>query len=637
MPETQNNKRSPLESLQEKLYQPGAQIGERPETPEVFAPKEAEPERVQTQWRPGEAEELMTIKKIKKKKIFSRLITIFTILVIASAGWFGYVYFFKTFKKSDIAVRIKGPETIESGENIQFFVTYQNKSNFNLKNAVLVFNWPSGSKPKDSADLKIEKRIGNIVVGREASVPFDGQFFGAKNEKLSVSAVLKYSPEDRDDIYEAKSSFESVVNKTPFSIVMNMPPRAVAGNEIEISLEYQNLSEVIFPDMKLQIDYPEGFSFSSAEPQPSSQSNVWEFDEIRGRETGKIKLKGIFSGSENETKLFQASIGRSEKGEFVAYSTEQYSTILSSTTLFVYQTANGSRDLSISPGDILRYKITYRNTADVAIPNVVISAALDGKAIDFKSLDIQWGSYSGATNSIIWNASGIPKLALLSPGEDGEVTFSVRLNKTVSVSSAGDTKQIISSIAKITTDQIPESLKGVPIGNEDKIETKLNTSLNLFASGLYKNSPIENSGPMPPKVGQKTTYNIVWQLTNTTNDADNVRVEAVLPPNVNWESRMSPADANISYEQSTGKVVWNVGKVSAGTGFLLPVRQVAFQISIIPTIVDIGRSPQLISESKLEGMDLFTNNSISESAEKKNIYLSEDLYIIENRGGSVTQ
>lgn len=637
MPDNQNQKRSPLESLQEKLYQPGAQIGERPKAPEIFTPKEMEPERVATQWRPSEAEELMTIKQIKKKKIFFRLLALFVALVFGAAGWFGYVYFFQTFTKSDVSVRIKGPEIVESGENVKFFVTYQNRSEFNLKNAVLTFTWPSGSKSKDSATLKIEKRIGNIGAGRDATVSFEGQFFGAKNDKLAINAVLKYSPEDRNDIYEAKSSFESVVGKTPFSIVMNMPPRAVAGNEIEIFLEYQNLSETVFPNMQMIIDYPEGFSFSSAEPQPSSQNNIWEFDKIGGREMSKIKVKGTLSGRENETKLFQAKIGKSEKGEFIDYATEQYSTILSSTALLVYQTVNGSRELSVSPGDTLRYKIIYRNTTDVAIPNVVISAQLDGKAIDFKTLDVNWGSYSGATNSIIWNAGGVPQLALLSPGEEGEVTFNLRINKTVGISSGSDKNMIVASTAKVVTDQIPETLRGVPIGNEDKIEIKLNTVINLSVSGIYKNALIENSGPMPPKVGQKTTYNIVWQLTNTTNDADNAWIEATLPPHISWEGKVSPSDADISFEQATGKVVWNIGKIQAGTGFISPAKQAAFQISIIPTVADIGRSPELISESNMEATDSFTGNILSLKAEKKNIYLQEDSYIIENRGGTVVQ
>src|SRR3989344_3932210 len=140
-----NQKRSPLESLQEKLYQPGAQIGERPEAPEIFQPKEIVPEQITKGWEEEKSEDYMTVKKVRKKKLLSRLFAAFLFLIFVGLAVFGYIYFFRTFRQSDILVKIRGPETVESGENIQFFVSYQNGSDFDLENAVLIFEWPKGA------------------------------------------------------------------------------------------------------------------------------------------------------------------------------------------------------------------------------------------------------------------------------------------------------------------------------------------------------------------------------------------------------------------------------------------------------------------------------------------------------------
>lgn len=633
----ENQKRSPLESLQEKIYHPESEMGKRPEAPEEFNPKESVPQIPVTDWEAKKNEEFMTVRKYKKKKILSRLIGTAVFLIVAALGVWGYVYFFRTFKASDVYVKIKGPETVESGENIQFFVSYQNSSKFELEDAVLVFEWPKGSVPKDSGSLKIEKRIGIITSGRETTLSFEGQFFGAKNDKLAANAVLKYSPKDQAKSYESKGVFETIISKTPFSVVMNMPPRAVSGNEVDLTLEYQNLSETEFSDMQLKMEYPEGFVFTSADPTPSSNNSVWDYKKIGGKEIGRIKIKGVLSGRDNETKLFQASIGKSENNQFVGYSTGQVSSVMSSTILFVYQTVNDARELSVSTDSFLTYKIKYRNTSDVAVPNVIVSAKLDSKVIDYKSFDIKWGSFSGVTNSIVWNASGVPQLALLSPGEEGEVSFSVRASRTVNISGANDKNFMISSIVSISSDQIPDALKGIPIGNEDRVDVKLNTILGMSTVGLYQNSQIENSGPMPPKVGQKTTYNIIWQLTNTSNDIDNARIEASLPPSAAWESRISPANANISYEKSTGKIIWNIGKIPAGTGFVMPALQVAFQVSITPGFADLGKAIDLLSESIFSGTDSFTGVSLSKKTDKKNTYLLEDPYVIEKKGWEVIQ
>lgn len=633
----ENQKRSPLESLQEKIYRPESEMSERPEAPEEFRPKESVLQIPTTDWEAQKNEEFMTVKKYKKQKLLSRLIGIIVFSAVVALGFLGYIYFFRTFKASDVYVKIKGPETVESGENIQFFVSYQNSSKFDLNDAVLIFEWPKGAAPKDSGSLKIEKRIGTITSGREMTISFEGQLFGAKNDKLPVNAVLKYVPKDQTKTYESKGTFEPIISKTPFSVIMNMPPRAVSGNEIDLTLEYQNLSDTEFSSMQLKMEYPEGFTFTSADPAPSSNNSVWDFKKIGGKEIGRIKIKGILNGRDNETKLFQSFIGKSENNQFTSYSTSQVSSVMSSTILFVYQTVNDSRELSASPESILTYKIKYRNTSDVAVPNVVVYAKLDSKVVDYKSFDIKWGSFSGATNSIIWNASGVPQLALLGPGEEGEVSFTVRVNKTISVSGVNDKNFVISSVASISSDQVPDALRGIPIGNEDKVDVKLNTALSLATVGLYQNSPIDNTGPIPPKVGQKTTYNIIWQLTNTSNDIDNARIEASLPPSATWEGRISPSSANVAYERSTGKIIWNIGKIPAGTGFVMPALQLAFQVSVTPGFADIGKAIDLISETDFIGTDSFTTAVISKRSDKKDTYLLEDPYVIEKKGWEVVQ
>lgn len=641
MDDNQNNqKRSPLESLQEKLYQPGVEIKGRPEAPEVFQPKETAPERPALEWQEQietPSQQSMTVKQIRKKNFLRRFTYGFLFLIFIAAAYFGYIYFYATFQKSDLLLKIRGPETAESGENVRFFVSYQNRSGFDLENAILIFEWPQNSAPQGSNVLRIEKRIGVIPSGRESAITFDGQVFGVKNDKLAVSAVLKFTPKGQEKSYETKSVFESIISKTPFSIVMNMPPRAVSGNEIELFLEYQNLSETVFPDMQLKLEYPEEFIFSSAEPTPSFSNNRWDFEKIGGKETGKIKIKGILSGKDNEIRLFQASIGKEEKGEFAGYFSNQVSVVMSSTILFAYQTVNDARESAASLGDVLKYKIIYRNTSDVAIPNVTVSMKIDGKVIDYKSLDIRWGSFSGATNSIIWNASGVPQLALLSPGEEGEVSFSVRLKRSADISGFTDRNFIVSSIAKVESEQIPESLKGIPIGNEDKIDVKVNTAVNFASKGIYKDAPIENSGPIPPKVGQKTTYNIIWQLTNSANDIENGKIEASLPPHVYFEGKISPTGYDIVYEKDTGKIIWNIGKIPAGTGFIMPAMQAAFQISITPGFADVGKPLDLVSDADFGGTDSFTGAALNQKAEQKTTYLLEDSYVIERQGWQVMQ
>ena len=52
---------------------------------------------------------------------------------------------------------------------------------------------------------------------------------------------------------------------------------------------------------------------------------------------------------------------------------------------------------------------------------------------------------------------------------------------------------------------------------------------------------------------------------------------------------------------------WKVGRVLAGTGFLRPALEVAFQVGFIPSQNQIGSSPIIINETEVSGRDTFTN------------------------------
>jgi hypothetical protein len=57
-------------------------------------------------------------------------------------------------------------------------------------------------------------------------------------------------------------------------------------------------------------------------------------------------------------------------------------------------------------------------------------------------------------------------------------------------------------------------------------------------------------------------------------------------------------------------LTWQVGDLPAATGVLLPVRQVAFQVAITPSLAHLGGFVELIGQSKATGQDTFTGLSL---------------------------
>lgn len=155
------------------------------------------------------------------------------------------------------------------------------------------------------------------------------------------------------------------------------------------------------------------------------------------------------------------------------------------------------------------------------------------------------------------------------------------------------------------------ALKDIDIAGQSRLETKIASQMSLNSLGYYYDDTFSNSGPVPPQVGQTTTYTLKWQLTNAGSDLENVKVSALLPPHVKWQSKINPGDAGLSYNAGTGTLVWEVGSLPASTGILLPVKQVAFQVAITPGQAHLNSLVELIGRSTAAGKDTFVQMNLT--------------------------
>lgn len=614
---------SNLEDLEKKLYKQAESenLSERikkkdPAIEKLF--KEIE----ERKFREFGEEKISKDKSKGRKKIFLGIL-LFLILAVFSGALIFY-YTRKNFDQSLVSLEIKGPKTFIAGDKIIYKINYKNANKVALKNASIVFEWPENSIVGDGTTKKIKKDIPLIAPFREASIEFEGIVFGIKNEKLEFSVNFIYTPENINSNFEKQASFTSEIISTPISLKIETPPLAVADKEFEIAVNYLNSSANAFSDMSLKIDYPANFVFVSAEPVVSFSNNQWGLGNLTPKRSGRIKIVGKLVSSAGASQ-FKVAIGLEKGFDFISYAEDVASIDLSTSALVIFSQVNNTREYIASSNEVLNYKINYKNTSSMPIANVVISAKLDGKVLDFKTLNIQWGVYSGDNNSIIWNASGIKNLGLLNPQEEGEVSFSIRIKKPLPVSNFSDKNFIVNFTSKIDSALVPEFLRGAPIGMEDKIETKIKSDVVLSVENLYKNSLFENSGPIPPRVGNKTTYTIYFSIINNANDLENIKIETVLPSYVEWLNKTSPADAKFSFDSSTGQLVIEIPKISAGTGMTSKIFQIAFAVGITPFLNQINSAPILAEKSRLTAKDTFTLSDIEIFTEKLTTEINDPL------------
>jgi hypothetical protein len=164
--------------------------------------------------------------------------------------------------------------------------------------------------------------------------------------------------------------------------------------------------------------------------------------------------------------------------------------------------------------------------------------------------------------------------------------------------------------ATISGTRVSEGAANEAVQTDISKVIKINTDVTLLSKTLHRSGPFSNSGAIPPVAEKPTTYTINWLLSNTSNNVKNAKVEATIPLGVTWVGMISPASEDVSYDDQTRKVTWNVGDLKAGTGIDTDSRQAFFQVSLLPSVDQVGSSPSLLKDIVFTGQDDWSGNSL---------------------------
>lgn len=565
--------------------------------------------RLPIAWRadkPAIAQEGASLSQVLK--IFIGALIIFLIV-----GGAAFIFFFLSTRGQEARIAILGRDEIESAERFTIPVAFKNISTAALREVELAVILPKDAVIFEEglerpAPPRYIVKIGDLVPEEERTVEIQARFLGSEGEEKEIEAILLYRPENLRAKFSSRATKIVRISRVPLAISWEVPETLSRGQEVEVKLFYSSSARTPFPNISLRLDYPPGFTFSSASPEPSDGDYIWDLGTLNPGDGGVIAIRGTITGEEAEIKAFRAGLGEfnpatQEWRSFAEASRE----IKIAVTPLAVQGFLSERDQFITPGERPSFSVRYRNNTQFIIRNVTVRAFLSGEILNYSTLDVSKGGvFDERTQAIVWGPANVPELRELSPGAEGEFAFSITTRKQPRVASPQDKNLLVTLRTEIETVSPPPELTGTDLASEDVLEVKVRSIILFSGKSLQRSSPIQNSGPLPPKVGSKTTYTISWEIRNFTNDLEDAEVRATIPPNVLWENKIFPADARISYDAASGEAVWRIGEIKAGVGVFTPALVASFQVSVVPALVDVGRSPTLLNESVFRARDTFT-------------------------------
>lgn len=530
------------------------------------------------------------------------------------AGGVVFVYFYLGADRHEVEVTVGGPDSIEAGQLVTVPISAHNISGGDLDDVDLALTIPPDAMVRDTSGLEraAEPRmlihIGTLEADGRWTQEVTLRLFGHEGEADEIMASLLYRPEKLSAKFSSQEKKQIIISRVPLELFWDVPETIIARQPVKMTLRLSSQAAIPFGGLWTRLDYPPGFTLASANPQPTADNTLWKVSSLDSGKEETIVLTGSFDGTGGEVKALRAGLGSFNEltKEWKPWRESSKEVTLSSSPFLLTAAVQGRRDGVIRPGDHVDIVVHYENKSPVPVKNISVQARVEGGIIDVPTMAIQNGGvFDSAARAVVWGPGGTPQLREVAPGAGGDLVISVMAKSPPVMHSTGDENLTMSVIAGITSADAPEELKGVALSPEDKVIVKVATMVLVSGRAVFRSSPLLNTGPLPPRVGQKTAYTIIWEARNFTNDIENAEIRAPLPPNIRWVGATFPASAQVSFDAAASEVRWRIGRLAAGTGVIVPSLTAAFQVSVVPASVDVGKPLTLTGEAQFAGRDTF--------------------------------
>ncbi len=569
----------------------------------------------------------------KMSPFFSKMligsIVFFVFALIISA--FIFIGGGKDVSPRNVEIVIQGPSTVEGGEDTTLQIAITNKNTVPILLADLIMEFPDGTRT--SSDIgeelsRLTESIGTIPAGEQVQKTVKAVFFGTENESKNITVTVEYRIEGSNAIFFNDHLYEFTLGSTPLTVTISSLDEVISGQDVSLTAKIISNSSSVIKDVLLVAEYPFGFEFTSAKPEPSFTQNVWELGDLEPEGERIITIKGTILGEDGDERVIRFSGGiqspNDEKEFATTFMTTLQSVVIKKPFISVALALSGdtSPNFVAGSGQKVRADITWFNNLPVQVTDATLEVSLRGEALNKNSVSVERGFYRSVDNTIIWSKETDPNFTSIAPGESGRVSFSFApfgVSSGVQVTNP-EINLVVDILGKrISARNVPEEIRS-SITRTVKVASDL-----LFTTrAVHFTGPFNNSGPMPPQAEKETTYTIIWTVTNSTNAVSDVRVDATLPSYVRWMNVVDPTDGKVTYNPIGGKVLWDIGDLPAGGTTGSPQREVAFQVALLPSLSHVRTDPVVINKQTVGGYDQFTERTITGTKSALTTRLSTD-------------
>ncbi len=556
--------------------------------------------------------------------IFFSVSALIALIVFLSGG--------NVVSSENVGISISAPVSVAAGSEVTYQIVISNNNNVPLEETGLTVTYPDGTRVVGDIERELKRfraSLGDISAHAEAEETLQAVFFGQEGTQKNIHVELEYRVPGSNAVFVAQKDYVLAISSSPITVTASLPAEFSAGQEFSMDVNVHSNSTSIVRGIVLHIEYPFGFTFASASPQPISSNTTWSIGDLQPGGERTITVRGKIVGQDGEEKAFRIEAGAAsaDRADSVGVIYSSLLSVIEIVRPFIslQVSADGlTKDTyAIARQSPVRVKLAWTNNLQTRVSNAVIEVRLSGNALDKNTVEVADGFFRSVDNTIIFDRTTLGALASIEPGSTGEVSF-VFASLPLFAGSTSLKNPLIDAAISVRGERTSQQ------GASEEIENTLARSFSVISDvgftgrSVYYVGPFVNTGPLPPRAEEETTYTIIWTAVNSSNVVSDARVTATLPSYVDFTGAISPATADIIYDDRSRTVTWRIGTLEAGVGAGKPAREAAFQISFTPSVSHRTKVIDLISDSRLTGFDEFARVPIDRAGRPLTTDLSTD-------------
>lgn len=542
------------------------------------------------------------------------------IIALVAAAWAGFSIFkpFRGFSGQGLAITIEGPERVSLGQEITYFINYQNQTSEPIADANVKISFPTdfvvaAMEPPPTPENQLWT-LGALSVEGRGTIKVRGTFTGALGTQTAIQVVGTYRPSSHSSDLDALATKVLTYTDSVLVGVLDTPQKVLPGDRVALVYRLENRGQDPFEGLHMRMTLPDGF-------QPDATST----GVLRGRvleapigtlapnASSTMRVLGTFaSGASGEARLIAEAGKSSADGVFLSSQKTESSFVVLAGDLSLKLVINGQdQDTPIAYGAPLRFGIGFENTASEDLEDVQVRFRIEQESptgsriaelVDWSSL-IENASATKNGASLTWDKAGIPALGRLPPREEGSIGFSVDGLPRASGTQALALRVIVEAeVRKVGSTTVNRIVRAAPLLLRYSSDVSFSSNARYFSE---EGAPI-GAGPLPPEVGETTTYRVEWNIKKQFHELANLKLRATLPNGVAWGGSAADEAGSVVYDEGTKSIVWTLNRMPND----VDQQFIAFNLAVTPGEADANRFAKMMGETRFEATDIVTGETI---------------------------